>query len=101
MEWGSEDAHEQLLTRPMSEFQPWKISGFCPICQKNAEFLAKGSWLRDELVCTSCPQGSIPRERALALILNELRPGWRGLHIHESSPVGRGISAVMKRDARH
>ncbi|TPM97931.1 methyltransferase domain-containing protein [Mesorhizobium sp. B2-1-3A] len=85
----------------MRDFQAWKISGFCPICQKNTEFVAKGAWLRDELVCTSCPQGSIPRERALALVLNELRPDWRGLHIHESSPVSGGISAVMKRDARH
>jgi SAM-dependent methyltransferase len=101
MDWSGEDAHEQLSTRLMNEFRPWKISGFCPICQKNTEFLAKGAWLREELLCTSCPKGSIPRERALALILNELRPDWRDLHIHESSPEVRGISPVMKREARH
>ncbi|QND60178.1 class I SAM-dependent methyltransferase [Mesorhizobium huakuii] len=85
----------------MTDFQPWKISCFCPICQKSTEFVAKGEWLRDELICTTCPGGSIPRERALALVLNELRPNWRDLHIHESSPAYRGVSQVMRREAQH
>ncbi len=42
----------------------------------------------------------MPRERALALILNEIRPNWRNLAIHESSPSPRGVSAVLLREAR-
>lgn len=83
----------------VSDFQSWKIQGFCPICQKRTEFIARGEWLRDDLICVSCPRGSVPRERALALVLNELKPNWRELNIHESSPGKTGVSPVLKRDA--
>ena len=46
-------------------------------------------------MCSRCPAGSIPRERALMLILERLRPNWRWLHIHESSPVVRGVSLLL------
>lgn len=74
--------------------------GHCPICEKDAVFVAHGPWLRDQLMCTSCPGGSVPRERALALVLGELRPAWRTLAIHESSPAERGLSSKMAREAQ-
>jgi SAM-dependent methyltransferase len=36
----------------------------------------------------------------LAYVLNQLRPNWRNLAIHESSPANRGISAKLKRDCK-
>lgn len=71
------------------------VQGYCPICESAAEYRASGEWLRDQLYCQSCPGGSIPRERALALVLNEIRPNWRDLAIHESSPAERGISLKL------
>jgi SAM-dependent methyltransferase len=50
------------------------------------------------LVCRTCVGGSVPRERALALVLAQMRPDWRRLQIHESSPSSRGISAKLKRE---
>jgi len=73
--------------------------GHCPICEKDTVFVAQGPWLRDQLLCTACPGGSVPRERALALVLGELRPDWRTLAIHESSPAERGLSLKMARAA--
>lgn len=70
--------------------------GYCPICEKEAEFTSCYDWYRDHLFCSGCR--SIPRERALALVLSRCFPTWRDLAIHESSPVLRGISAKMKRE---
>lgn len=74
--------------------------GFCPICRQQTTFSATDGWFRDHLICQACPGGSIPRERALMLVINSLLPGWRGLSIHESSPASRGASAVMARDCK-
>jgi len=80
----------------MSDFR-LEIDGFCPICEKPARFVAVGDeWLRRSLTCSSCPNGSVPRERALALVLNEVAPHWRNARIHESSPGGRGISRKLQ-----
>ena len=43
----------------------------------------------------------MPRERALAKILKQLRPNWRELAIHESSPIGRGVSEMLRRECRN
>lgn len=67
--------------------------GFCPICQKTVKFKSDHPWFRDNLFCSGCE--SIPRERALALLLERHFPEWRELAIHESSPGGRGISPKM------
>lgn len=75
------------------------FEGFCPICEKSAIFTAENDWYRDFLTCRSCHGGSVPRERALALIMNELRPNWRNLSIHESSAANRGISLKMSSEA--
>jgi len=70
--------------------------GYCPICEVNAHFRAKYDWYRDHLLCMTC--GSIPRERALAIVLMRHYPGWRSLVIHESSPAERGLSLKLKRE---
>lgn len=68
--------------------------GYCPICEKEAHFRAKYDWYRDHLLCSGC--GSIPRERALAIILMRHYPQWRNLVIHESSPAERGLSSKLR-----
>jgi SAM-dependent methyltransferase len=70
-----------------------KRLGCCPICG-GAEFVEHGAWLRDQLLCIDC--GSLPRERALMLVLNSVAPDWRKLRIHESSPMPRGVSARLQ-----
>lgn len=74
----------------------YRHSGHCPICEADAEFTARADWYRDHLLCSGC--GSIPRERALALVLSRHFADWRKLAIHESSPGNRGISPKMRRE---
>lgn len=69
--------------------------GFCPICKRDTVFEARGTWFRDNLICTTCPGGSIPRERAVMVVLDDLVPDWRQMAIHESSPCGRGVSVIL------
>lgn len=77
-----------------------QYGGFCPICQKKTTFQATDNWFRGSLTCVSCPNGSVPRERALALVLEETLPNWRDLKIHECSPINRGISVKLKREGK-
>jgi len=70
--------------------------GWCPICEAAADFVALADWFRDDLICSGC--GSIPRERAVALVLFEEFPRWRRMRIHESSPTPRGVSLKMQRE---
>ena len=74
------------------------FEGVCPICEVNQTFVSDGEWFRDQLRCISCH--SRVRERALALVLGEILPNWRGLAIHESSPAARGISLKLLREAK-
>lgn len=87
----------------MTQIEPFdlKYSGTCPICESTVTFCASGPWLRDTLKCLSCSNGSIPRERALALILNEVLPNWRECSIHESSPENRGISKKLRIEGKN
>jgi hypothetical protein len=73
-------------------FQPVVVKnrGYCPICDRNATFIARDPWFRDHYKCTRC--GSIPRERALMEVLEQRFPSWRTMTIHESSPGNRGAS---------
>lgn len=61
-----------------------QVEGHCPVCEQPATFASKDAWLRDHFLCLTC--GSQPRERALFSVLTQLRPDWRELKIHESSP---------------
>jgi SAM-dependent methyltransferase len=81
-------------------FQPVEWRGFCPICRCETTFRAEQEWFRDHLLCLSCENGSIPRERALMLAIDNLAPEWRILRIHESSPCPRGVSQMLRRDCR-
>lgn len=74
-----------------------RIEGFCPICERETVYEASGPYFRSTLICKTCPSGSVPRERAVALALNETRPHWRTLAVHECSPAPRGISVKLAR----
>jgi len=63
-------------------------SGYCPTCRRDVRFIATNPWLRDHFLCQGC--GSIPRERALMVVLEMHFPNWMNLNIHESSPINRG-----------
>ncbi len=80
-------------TAPFLDYQ-----GVCPVCEQRVQFTAGNERFRDSLVCPRC--ASVPRERALALVLNEKRPNWRTLAIHECSPAERGISHRLRTEAR-
>lgn len=74
-----------------------KQEGVCPCCEKKVVFRAENNWLRDHLVCSGC--GSIPRERALTMVIEKYYPEWRNLNIHESSPIGRGASLKLMKSS--
>jgi len=76
----------------------WRKSnvGYCPICEKRTVFVEEGAWLRDAYTCVRC--GSIPRYRALLVVLNKEFPQWRHSVIHESSPSG-SASAKLRAEA--
>jgi hypothetical protein len=76
----------------------YQHDGFCPICDKSVRFTASNHWYRDWLICPLCR--SVVRERALGLVLKEMRPNWRTLTIHESSPFFRGISAKLRAEGK-
>lgn len=71
----------------------FQISGHCPTCGGEVDFVAQHSWFRDHFLCTNC--GSIPRERALMAVIDQFLPQWREAVIHESSPAGRGASVRL------
>lgn len=75
----------------------YQHTGRCPICEKRSNFTAKEGWYRDHLFCHECEGGSKPRERALMFAIRTFFPDWQRLAIHESSPMERGASVVMKR----
>ncbi|MFO1078267.1 MAG: class I SAM-dependent methyltransferase [Planctomycetota bacterium] len=61
-----------------------RIAGHCPLCGRVTSF---ADWLdnpRESPVCLAC--GSVPRQRALALVLQNVCPDWRHRRVHESSP---------------
>jgi glycosyltransferase involved in cell wall biosynthesis/2-polyprenyl-3-methyl-5-hydroxy-6-metoxy-1,4-benzoquinol methylase len=60
--------------------------GRCPLCrsESEAQFIAHHPWLRDNYLCKNCH--TCPRQRSMALLLEQLLPHWRQLSIHEGSP---------------
>lgn len=76
----------------------FRHSGYCDICESDVEFIARQRWFRDFLICPGCQ--SVPRERALMVVLKRYYPSYRSLTIHESSPCGRGVSARLARECR-
>ena len=80
-------------TRPFLESE-----GHCPTCDRDVTFVARDPWLRDHFLCSGC--GSLPRERALMVVIDRFFPQWRELVIHESSPEPRGASERLRRECR-
>lgn len=72
--------------------------GWCSVCAGSTLFIATGEWLRDDLLCVRCL--SIPRWRALLIVLESEAPDWRAMRIHEFSPGGAG-SDVLARSCLH
>ena len=70
--------------------------GFCLCCEQSTVFFSLDPWLRDSFKCAVCR--SLPRQRALTRILNEVYPNWRSLIIHESSPTLGGISERFRKE---
>ena len=67
----------------------YERDGFCPICDADVRFTAAEEWYRDHLFCSGC--GSIPRERALALVLERQFRNWRSFAIHARSEKSRPV----------
>ena len=59
-------------------------AGYCACCRSQTLFREHDPWLRDFYLCAKC--GSIPRQRHVQTVLDEVVPGWDALEIHESSP---------------
>src|SRR5262249_50895795 len=94
-------AGDPALQNPMELAE--ELPGICPICDCQTTFKATGPWLRETLLCAPCRKRMgrpVPGERALALVLKKLRPNWRDLAIHESSPARRGVSEMLRRECR-
>jgi SAM-dependent methyltransferase len=82
----------------MSEPTPpvFQTPGHCSTCDSDVNFVAHNTWFRDNLVCSRC--GSIPRERALMVVIDSYFPEWRKAVIHESSPEHRGASLRLAKE---
>lgn len=99
--------HLGLLNSPMHRTQDikdinspvMKSSGHCPTCERDVDFVAYNAWLRDHFVCSNC--GSLPRERALMIVIDTYFPNWRHSIIHESSPNRRGTSVRLAKECSH
>ena len=73
-----------------------KISGHCPTCDRDVDFVSYNSYLRNNFLCSNCK--SIPRERAIMVVIDTYFPNWRHSIIHESSPGWRGASARLSQE---
>lgn len=85
-----------ILKKPKAFY--FSHRGYCPCCDRKVTFTAYNSWLRENFLCSNC--GSLPRERALMMIIEKYFPNWRDLKIHESSPVNRGASLKLRKGAK-
>jgi len=74
-------------------------TGTCPVCSRTSVFIREGTSLRSQLFCARCR--SLPRGRALFHVLETQFPGWRDLHIHESSPGGASFGKFVREGPRY
>ena len=72
--------------------------GRCPVCEREANFVATGRYFRNTLKCDKC--GSAPRHRAMMQVLSDYFPGWRDLSIHEGSPGWDLVSQRLSRECK-
>lgn len=78
---------------------PDRWPGYCPICESEVVFESHGPWHRDQLVCGGC--GSIPRQRALILVLGIVRPDWRQASLWELAPAGPASDMLRRECTRY
>lgn len=69
--------------------------GFCPICNSKTVFIAVNKWLRDNYCCVKCL--SIPRQRAIVKVVNDLSVNDKFEVVHETSPSGPASSYFKKK----
>lgn len=72
----------------------YSAEGWCNICESDTVFSSEHTWFRDFLKCKICQ--SIPRERALLQVLNQVAPQWRDASIHEGAPGAHGTSLKLR-----
>jgi SAM-dependent methyltransferase len=82
---------------PSASYQ--KNKGYCPCCDSRTFFVSLNAWFRDYYHCILC--SSIPRERALMLMVEKYCPNWRTLSIHESSPNKSGASLKLQKQCKN
>jgi SAM-dependent methyltransferase len=70
------------------------INGHCPAHEGPATFDVTSLWLRDGLICREC--GTIPRSRAVSLVLDTVEPAWRERRIWELAPSGRASDRLCE-----
>lgn len=85
------NSKQATATQPIIHM--FQHNGFCPICEENRVFVSENKWFRDYLLCSGCL--SVPRERAVMRVIAEMKPDWRNLAIHESSPSDRATSRKL------
>jgi len=68
--------------------------GYCPICAAPTRFVARQAWFRDHYLCERC--GSLPRQRSLMIVLEDLYPNWRSSDIYEASPSGPTSDRLLR-----
>jgi hypothetical protein len=81
---------------PKSPF--FQTAGHCPTCDNDVVFTASSHWFRDDFVCGHC--ASVPRERALMVVIDSFFPNWRNAVVHESSPGHRGASLRLSKECK-
>ena len=69
--------------------------GVCPVCERQTLFMKKGEWLRDQYVCIFC--NSLPRQRAITIVIEMMFPDYRNMKMFESSPCGPASRKLMKK----
>lgn len=68
------------------------FKGLCTVCDLRTTFVMREDRIfYRSMQCENC--GSWPAQRAFFYALNNVRPNWRNLHIHESSP-GDGAASI-------
>ena len=82
----------------MSDFY-YEHYGYCPICASPTKFVAREQWFRDHYFCERC--GSLPRQRALTLVLEMLYSNWRDVEIYEASPSGPASDRMQRECSKY
>lgn len=86
--------HDDTVLDMMSQYV-----GRCPVCEQDTAFEMRSPAFYRSAQCVSC--GSWPAQRAFWYAMTNLRPNWRELTIHESSPGGDPITIRFINECRN